>query len=55
MSLHVLPADDLKEHTLESTCECCPRMEIEDGEMIFIHNSWDGREFKEHDHDQNIS
>lgn len=44
MSYHVLPNNDLKEHCTKSTCECCPTLIIENGEMIFIHNSYDGRE-----------
>ena len=44
MSLHIIPLNDLKEHEEESACSCCPSMIIENGEMIFIHNSYDGRE-----------
>lgn len=45
---HVLPINDVKEHIEESTCECCPTLEIlENGDMMFIHNSYDGRENKE--------
>lgn len=47
MSIHITPINDLKEHTEESTCECCPRLIIEEGEMIFIHNAWDKREENE--------
>lgn len=47
MALHVYPINDLKEHDLASTCECGPRLEIENGEMIFIHTSYDGREIIE--------
>lgn len=42
--INVYPINDLKEHELSSTCECVPRIEVENGEMILIHNSFDGRE-----------
>lgn len=45
--LHVLPVNDIKEHTEESTCECCPTVIIENGEMICIHNAYDLREIGE--------
>lgn len=42
---HVYPLNDDKEHTLEGLgCECKPRVEIENGREIVIHNSYDGRE-----------
>lgn len=44
MAIHIVPINDLKEHEETSTCECCPRVEFENGEMIIIHNSFDGRE-----------
>lgn len=48
MVWHILPIDDLKEHEEESTCECCPSVEIVDGgDMLIIHNSYDGREILE--------
>ena len=47
MALHIIPLNDLKEHTEESTCECCPELIIENGEMIFVHNSYDKRELTE--------
>jgi hypothetical protein len=48
MTWNILPCNDLKEHTNDSTCECKPRVEImEDGDLLCIHNSWDGREYKE--------
>ena len=45
--INILPINDLKEHTENSTCECNPSVEFENGEMIAIHNSYDGREFTE--------
>ena len=44
MTWHVLPTNDLKEHLEDSTCKCKPRVIFENGEMIIIHNSYDGRE-----------
>lgn len=41
----ILPIDDLKEHEEKSTCPCGPRVEVvEGGNMVCIHNSYDGRE-----------
>lgn len=41
---HIYPLNDWIEHKLEGTgCVCEPRIEIEDGELIVIHNSADGR------------
>ena len=42
--INITPINDLKEHTAESTCLCRPEVKFEDGEMIIIHNSYDGRE-----------
>jgi hypothetical protein len=43
--IHVYPLNDIKEHTLESTCECKPKIISEsNSEMICVHNSFDGRE-----------
>lgn len=48
MSLHVYPLNDEREHDIEtSMCWCNPTMEIVNGEMLFIHNSADGRELIE--------
>ena len=45
MIWHILPIDDLKEHEEESTCECYPSVKIVDsGDMLIIHNAYDGRE-----------
>ena len=45
MVWHILPVDDTKEHIEESTCECLPQVEIlENGDMLIIHNAYDGRE-----------
>lgn len=47
MAFHIMPINDLKEHEQLSTCECCPKLEIENGEMIFVHNAYDKRELFE--------
>jgi hypothetical protein len=44
---NILPINDLKEHSENSTCECKPKVIYENGEMIVVHNSYDGREHKE--------
>lgn len=50
--IHILPIDDLREHTDGIDCLCVPEVRYEDGdgvlpEPICIHNSWDGRELVE--------
>lgn len=45
--INILPINDLKEHIESSICECNPSVEFENGEMIIIHNSYDGRELLE--------
>lgn len=42
--INVFPTYDLKPHTLNTTCECSPRVLLENGEMIVVHSSFDGRE-----------
>lgn len=44
MDFHVTPINDLEEHEESSTCKCKPRLLFEEGYMIFMHNSFDGRE-----------
>lgn len=45
MTWHILPIDDLKPHLEKSTCECLPRVEVlENGNLMVVHNSYDGRE-----------
>lgn len=44
MAWHVLPTNDLEPHEENTTCKCGPKVVYEDGEMIVIHNSFDGRE-----------
>jgi len=44
----ILPTNDIMDHDEDSTvCECNPRIEIVDGDIMLIHNSFDGREFEE--------
>ncbi len=42
--INILPNNDLKTHTEDNTCDCTPSVIFENGEMIVIHNSYDGRE-----------
>jgi len=57
VALHVNPINDLHEHIIETvdgvcSCPCQPKYtESEDGELIVIHNSFDGREVLEIDSD----
>ena len=44
MNWHVLPNNDIKPHTEETTCDCNPKVLHENGDMIIVHNSYDGRE-----------
>jgi len=45
--INVLPINDIKEHKEDSSCDCQPKVIFESGEMIIIHNSYDGREKRE--------
>jgi hypothetical protein len=47
--IHVFPTNDIKEHMIDDNhaCNCNPRIYYENGEMIVIHNSYDGRETRE--------
>jgi len=45
MIYHILPINDLKPHKESSTCKCLPDVEVlKNGDMLIIHNSFDGRE-----------
>lgn len=44
MILHVLPVNDLEEHIDSSICKCEPKVLNENGNLIIVHNSYDGRE-----------
>lgn len=44
----IVPTNDSKPHDEESTvCECNPKIDFENGEMIIIHNAFDNREIIE--------
>jgi hypothetical protein len=48
MTYHVLPINDTNEHEESSACECQPELQMqENGNMLIIHNSFDGREIIE--------
>jgi hypothetical protein len=48
MMWNILPINDIKEHTNDSACECKPVIQImQNGDLLCIHNAWDGREYKE--------
>lgn len=44
---NILPVNDIEEHTEDSTCKCKPKVIFEGSEMIIVHNSFDGREYRE--------
>jgi hypothetical protein len=41
---HISPVNDLKEHRESYICHCLPEVKHENGNMIVVHNSFDGRE-----------
>jgi len=41
---HVLPNNDIKNHTESYSCSCHPEIQTENGNVIIVHNSFDGRE-----------
>lgn len=47
MIQHVIPLNDLKPHEETSLCNCYPKIVMENGNMIFVHNSYDKRELVE--------
>jgi hypothetical protein len=49
MIYHLYPVNDLKPHDTDgTTCHCDPEMELTpEGDMLIIHNSFDGRELIE--------
>ena len=44
MNWHVIPDNDLHPHEESTTCKCEPRVEHVNGNMVIIHNAYDGRE-----------
>jgi hypothetical protein len=45
--INIIPINDLKPHTENSSCACKPNILWQDEEMIVIHNSYDKRELTE--------
>ena len=45
--IEVTPINDSNAHDEGGMCHCCPQIEFSNGEMIVIHNSYDGREYIE--------
>jgi len=42
---HVTPINDLEEHLESSMCKCDPEIKvIENGNVVIVHNSFDGKE-----------
>lgn len=44
MIYHILPINDIEEHEEASTCKCNPVVKEESGDLLIIHNAFDGRE-----------
>ena len=43
--INIIPLNDYEEHEESTTCKCSPKIEFnKEGELIVIHNSFDGRE-----------
>ena len=42
--IHITPINDLEKHEESTTCKCEPSVIEENGELIVVHNSFDGRE-----------
>lgn len=45
--INVVPLNDIEEHVEDTTCWCVPTIEESNGEIIVIHNAFDGRTLKE--------
>lgn len=45
--IHTVPADELELHSFSPSCACIPKLGKEDLVLIYIHNSYDGREMNE--------
>lgn len=53
--MHVYPLNDIDDHDTSSNghkCKCDPEIILENGEMIVVHNAFDGRELTEEDSEQ---
>lgn len=45
---HIIPLKDVISHEEASTCYCRPKLEeLPNGNLMFTHNSYDGREYIE--------
>jgi len=44
---HILPCNDIKPHFETNLCHCNPKLEVVNGNLLVIHNSFDGREIIE--------
>ena len=45
---HIYPVNDTQQHDLEAVgCVCAPKIMFEEGDMLIVHNSFDGREIIE--------
>ncbi len=42
--IQIIPNNDIKRHTEDTTCDCMPNVLFENGEMIVVHHAFDGRE-----------
>jgi hypothetical protein len=45
--IEVTPEEDLKNHVSSPDCDCIPELRDQDGVLMLIHNSFDGREVLE--------
>lgn len=45
--VHILPVNDIHEHLEIEACPCKPKIILENGKYIIVHNSYDGREKSE--------
>ncbi len=41
--IHILPINDIEEHTEDTTCKCQPTVKKEGEDFIIIHHAFDGR------------
>lgn len=44
--IHIIPFEDLRQHRLDTTCECGPEVEFL-AQMCVTHMAFDGREKRE--------
>ena len=51
---HVIPTNDLKEHTESDKCECKPTIKYVNRSMIIVHNSYDSRDVIEKEIDKYV-